>query len=228
MSIPKHPEGLDVGPAPRGGRYSWVAVAVLTVATLIVGVACGYLLRSVTEHSTRATQTITRTFSAGPPVGSPSSAATTPAGMGYGPATAPVDRPATERAVLTGARAWHDPEVGQDVVELAFASAAPACVARYVPVPTGEKVSGAAAFLQFRCPGVSQIALTSTSQDTGSALEPGQRRLRSPTTKNVIEVVQTGYENHVLTWIIGLRRKAPLGVALFQSTPTWVSIYIMS
>ena len=228
MSIVNPPEELNLGPPRHGGQHSRAVLIVVTVVALIAGAACGYLFRSVTQHSTTtttATPTVTRTSSASPSTSSPSNAATTPAGMGFEPHTAPVDKPPTGHVVFFGAKAWHN--VGhdgleQDMVDLGFTGGAPACVASYVPArisaPTSKDLPDAA-FLQVRCPGVSGI--TPTDEVLGPTSDV-------PPTKNVMGLVRTGYRDHVLTWTIALPVKTPMAVALILADLNWVEIVIMS
>ena len=120
-----------------------------------------------------------------------------------------------------GAAAFAD-TAGTDHVYLSFVGGAPICVARYEDPPVTDAVSGdrvmvaGTAFLQVRCPRVAGIAIEDHGDSDAAALWPGHDRFRPPDTKNVIEVVRTGFDGATLTWTIGLRHKARMGLGSIE------------
>ena len=136
----------------------------------------------------------------------------TPSGWGYGPSTAPIESPPAPGAFVGASvradQTWPEPVTDIDLVKLRF-TGGPGCEARYVDPPITDEVSGqpveieGAAFLQVTCQPV-------------TSLGPDTDRYSSPDTKNVTEVVKTGYNGSALNWTIGLERRAPFGVA-FES-----------
>lgn len=200
----------------RPRRVPWLRSLVVASALLVVscdgGTAPSGETASATEPGTAAT--------------TPGATRTTPAGMTFGPATAPVDHQAA-RAVAVSVQAW-DGGTGMDWVVLDFRPEAPACVGEYVEPPVRDAVSGSTvpvageAFLQVRCPGV--VASQLTTEDPRGVpprfdTQGGRYRVPGGTARNVLEVVQSGYDGQTLTWTIGLRQRAPMGIGLLGERP---------
>ena len=119
-----------------------------------------------------------------------------------------------------------DDEHGMDQLWWDFTGGAPRCVAEYVDAPITDEQTGAvvevagSAFVRMRCSPVHALDLTKREQGAEASQRfdaSGRYRLGGDsalsTARNMVEVVQTGWGGGVLTVTVGLRHRAPLGIA---------------
>jgi hypothetical protein len=145
--------------------------------------------------------------------------------MTYGPATAPVD-PVGRHVVATGGRFFGDDEHGMDQLWWNFAGGAPGCTAAYVAPPITDEQTGSVVevagsfFLRMRCSPVRALDLAREDREgqTPHTYDETVRYRRGsdadfPPARNMVEVVQTGWGDGVLTITVGLRRRVPFGIA---------------
>ena len=125
-----------------------------------------------------------------------------------------------------GGSVFGDDEHGMDQLWWDFTGGAPRCVAEYVDAPITDEQTGAVvevagnAFVRLRCSPVHALALTTVDPRVEPPRFPeqlGRYRLSGdwgfPAGRNMVEVVQTGWGGGVLTVTVGLRHRAPLGIA---------------
>ena len=129
-------------------------------------------------------------------------------------------RPAGHYTVATGGAAA-DGDDGTDLVWLDFAGGSPRCVAVYVDPPIIEAITndviavGGRAFLRVQCSPVDAVSMPpALTGDQSAVYDPvfACYRFKSGGARNVVEGVQTGFEDRVFTWTIGLRHVAPFAI----------------
>jgi hypothetical protein len=142
-----------------------------------------------------------------------------PAGMSFGPVVSMV-RPTGHYTVATGGAAT-DGDDGTDLVWLDFTGGSPRCVGVYVDPPIVEDITNdvipvkGRAFLRVSCSPVDAVSMPpALDDDQGAVYDPGFAvyRFGSGGARNVLEGVQTGFNDGVFTWTIGLRHVAPFAI----------------
>ncbi|HEX2063226.1 MAG TPA: hypothetical protein VHE80_02260 [Acidimicrobiales bacterium] len=190
----------------------WV-VAIL----LVVAAACGG------DDDDEAATTTTSAEVSPTTVEAPATTGDGQAPPAFGGTTTATSTPGSGPAFLTAVRAAR--QDGFDRVVFEFDGGPPGSNVGYVERPITEDGSGepvtvrGAAVLEVRMePGASarlsgeDVVLTYT----------GPKRLRPPGTATVVELVQTGDFEAVLTWVVGTRARAPFKVARLSGPPRLV------
>ena len=199
--------GVGCRPAPAYGLpvRRWVVAVLLLVAT-----ACGGDDDEAATTTTSAAPSATTTEA-------PTSTTEDRAGPGFGGATTATSTPGVGPAFLTAVRVAR--QDGFDRVVFEFDGGPPGSRVEYVARPITEDGSGeevtveGAAVLQVR---MEQAASARLSGENVLLTYTGPKRLRPPGTATVVELVQTGDFEAVLTWVVGTRQRAPFKVTTLR------------
>ncbi len=205
--------GVGSGATPAYGLpvRRWL-VAVL----LLVAAACG-------GDDDAATTTTTSAEPSPATTEAPTSTTETQARPGFGGATTATSTPGTGPAFLTAVRTAR--QDGFDRVVFEFDGGPPGARVEYVARPVTEDGSGdevtveGAAVLQVR---MEQAGSARLSGENVVLTYTGPKRLRPQGTATVVELVQTGDFEAVLTWVVGTRQRAPFKVTTLRGPPRLV------
>lgn len=141
----------------------------------------------------------------------------------FGGSTTVISTPGSGPAFLTAVRAAR--QEGFDRVVFEFDGGPPGSEVGYVRRPITEDGSGepvtveGAAVLQVR---MEQAASARLSGEDVVFTYTGPKRLRPPGTATVVELVQTGDFEAVLTWVVGTRERVPFKVTKLSGPPRLV------